>query len=131
MNGSVQIVVQITQVFKNRCLIVRLGKLVVHIEKLNAFGIAPAAQMADTVRVHGLIGNRVLRRMGLAVALILADDRLNFSFFRAGEFTLCRCVFRCGFCRLGQSLLPPFPFDIAAQGRRMRYRSDRGAPLDG
>ena len=125
MDGSVEIVIQVAQIFKDCRLRIGLGKLVVHIVKLNAFGIALAAQIADAVLVHGVIGYAVLRRMGLAVALVLADYFVNLLFFCAGQLYF----FRCGLYCLGQSPLPPFPFDAAAQGRRMRCWSDRVAPL--
>ena len=36
MNRSVQIVIQVTEIFKNRCLIVLLSKLIVDVVELDA-----------------------------------------------------------------------------------------------
>ena len=47
---------------------------------------------AHAVLIHGLIGNTGLRRMGLAVALILSDDGLNLFLFGAGELDRCFCA---------------------------------------
>ena len=71
MDGRIQIVIQIAEIFKNSRLIVRLRKQIVDVKKLNALRIAPVSEIADAVRVHDLIGYRVLRGMGLAVTFVM------------------------------------------------------------
>ena len=121
MDGRIQIVIQIAEIFKNSRLIVRLRKQIVDVKKLNALRIAPVSEIADTVRVHDLIGYRVLRGMGLAVTAIFTNDGFNLFSFGAGELGLVRHAF-CfrAVCSFRQSPLPPVPFDIDTQGRRMR-----------
>ena len=92
MNGGVQIVVEVAQVFKDGGLGVRLRQLVADVRKLNALGKGAGRHPAYAVLIHGLIGNTGLRRMGLAVALILSDDGLNFFLFGAGELDRRFCA---------------------------------------
>ena len=92
MNGGVQIVVEVAQVFKDGGLGVRLRQLVADVRKLNALGKGAGRYPAYAVLIHGLIGNTGLRRMGLAVALILSDDGLNFFLFGAGELDRRFCA---------------------------------------
>ena len=121
MNGSVQIVIQVTEIFKNCRLVVLLGKLIIDVVELNALRIAPISEIADAIRVHELIGYRVLCCVGLAVTAIFTNDGFDLFSFGAGELGLVRHAF-CfrAACSFRQSLLPPVPFDIDAQGRRMR-----------
>lgn len=60
--------------------------------KLNALGKGAGRYPAHAVLIHGLIGNTGLRRMGLAVALILSDDGLNLFLFGAGELDRRFCA---------------------------------------
>lgn len=92
MNGSVQIVVEVAQVFKDGGLGVRLRQLVADVRKLNALGKGAGRHPAYAVLIHGLIGNTGLCRMGLAVALILSDDGLNLFLFGAGELDRRFCA---------------------------------------
>ena len=59
--------------------------------------------------------------MGLAVTAIFTNDGFNLFSFGAGELGLVRHAF-CfrAVCSFRQSPLPPVPFDIDTQGRRMR-----------
>ena len=128
VDRGVHIVIQVAEVFKDGRPGFRLGKLIAHILKSNALGKDAGRYPAHAVRVHGLIGDAGLRGMGLAVALILFDYRVDFPALGAGQ--LCFFGFSWGFC-FGQSPLPPVPFDAAAQGRRRCYSSGRGAPWAG
>ena len=92
MNGGVQIVVEVAQVFKDGGLGVRLRQLVADVRKLNALGKGAGRHPAHAVLIHGLIGNTGLCRMGLAVALILSDDGLNLFLFGAGELDRRFCA---------------------------------------
>ena len=92
MNGGVQIVVEVAQVFKDGGLGVRLRQLVADVRKLNALGKGAGRYPAHAVLIHGLIGNTGLRRMGFAVALILSDDGLNLFLFGAGELDRRFCA---------------------------------------
>ena len=92
MNGGVQIVVEVAQVFKDGGLGVRLRQLVADVRKLNALGKGAGRHPAYAVLIHGLIGNTGLRRMGLAVAFILSDDGLNLFLFGAGELDRRFCA---------------------------------------
>ena len=83
---------------------------------------------AHTVRVDGLIRDGGLRRAGLAVTLVLADNSINFFFLGAGE--LFGLFGFAGYRFSGQWPLPPVPFGIAAQGRRKHCWSDRAFPWD-
>ena len=85
MDRGVHIVVEVTQVFKDGRLGVRLGELIADVLKGNALGKGVFRQAAHAVRVHGLIGDGGLRRMGLAVALVLAYHRVNFFSLGAGQ----------------------------------------------
>ena len=111
VDRGVHIVVEVTQVFKDGRLGVRLGELIADVLKGNALGKGVFRQAAHAVRVHGLIGDGGLRRMGLAVALVLADYRVNFFSLGAGQ--LCFFWFFWDFF-FGQWPLPPVPFDAAA-----------------
>ena len=127
VDGSVQIVVKVAQVFKDGGFRVRLCKLVADVHKLNALGKCVGRHPAHAVLIHGLIGDAFLRRMGPAVALILSDDGLNFFLFGAGELYRCLCL-RLVSLRFGQWHLPPFPFDAAGSGQNKRCWSGRDAP---
>ncbi len=128
MNGGVHIVIQVAQFFKDSRLRVRLGKLIADVRKLNALGKDAGRYPAHAVRVHDLVGDALLRRVGPAVALIFTDYRVNFFSLGAGQ--LCFFGFSWDFL-FGQWPLPPVPSGIAAQGRCRCCRSDRDAPLAG
>ena len=128
VNRGVHIVIQVAQVFKNSRPGFRLGKLIAHILKGDTLGKDAGRYPAHAVRVHGFIGDAGLRGAGLAVALILFDYRVNFPALGAGQ--LCFFGFSWNFF-VGQSPLPPVPFDAAAQGRRRCCSSGRGAPWAG
>ena len=123
MDGGVHIVIEVAQVFKGGRAVVRLGKLVIGIGKLNALGERTLVQPANAVLIHDLVGDALLGGMGLAVALIPADDGLYLPLFGAGQLYRPVCVLLSG-----QPLSPPFPFDAAAPTRRKGYWSDRAAP---
>ena len=123
MDGGVHIVIEVAQVFKGGRAVVRLGKLVIGIGKFNALGVGTQVQPANAVLIHDLVGDALLGGMGLAVALIPADDGLNFPLFGAGQLYRPAAVLLSG-----QPLSPPFPFDAAAPTRRKGYWSDRAAP---
>ena len=129
MDGSIHIVVEVAQVFKDGGAGLRLSQLITDVLKGNALGECAAVNAAHTVRVDGLIRDGSLRRAGLAVTLVLAENSINFFFLGAGElfglFGLAGCRFS------GQWPLPPVPFGIAAQGRRKHCWSDRAFPWDG
>ena len=97
MDGSIHIVVQVAQVFKDGGPRFRLGQLIADVLKGNALGERAAVNAADTVRVDGFIRDGGLRRAGLAVTLVLADNGINFFFLGAGElfelFGLAGCRF--------------------------------------
>lgn len=119
MDGRIQIVIQIAEVFKNSRLVVRLCELIVDVKKLDALRIAPVSEIANAVRVHDLIGYRVLRGVRFTVATIFADDGFNLLSFGAGQLWLfCRNFCFRAACSFRQSPLPPVPFCIGAQGRR-------------
>ena len=128
MDGSIHIVVEVAQVFKDGGPCFRLGQLIADVLKGNALGECASVNAAHTVRVDGLIRDGGLCRAGLAVTLVLADNGINFFFLGAGElfglFGLAGCRFS------GQWPLPPVPFGIAAQGRRKHCWSDRAFPWD-
>ncbi len=51
------------------------------------------APFADTVRVHGKVGNGLLCGVGFAVPLCLPDNRRYLFLFRAGQLTPVSCGF--------------------------------------
>ena len=129
MDGSIHIVVQVAQVFKDGGSCFRLGQLIADVLKGNALGECASVNAAHTVRVDGLIRDGGLCRAGLAVTLVLAENGINFFFLGAGELF---GLFGFAGCRFsGQWPLPPVPFCIAAQGRRKHCWSDRAFPWDG
>ena len=130
VDGSVQIVVEVAQVFKDSGFRVGLRELIADVQKFNALGKRVGRHPAHAVLIHGLIGDAVLRRMRLAVALIPADDGLNFFLFGAGELYR-RLWLRLLLLLFGQWHLPPFPFGAAAQGQSKRCWSGRASPLAG
>ena len=85
VNRGIQVVVKVAQVFKDGCLGIGLCKLIADVRKLDTLGERAGRQAANPVLIHGLIGNTLLGGVGLAVALILADDGLNFFLFCAGQ----------------------------------------------
>lgn len=123
MDGGVHIVIEVAQIFKGGRAVVRLGKLVIGIGELNALGERTRVQPANAVLIHDLVGDALLGSMGLAVALIPADDGLYLPLFGAGQLYRPAAVLLSG-----QPLSPPFPFDAAAPTRRKDYWSDRAAP---
>ena len=129
MDGSIHIVVQVAQVFKDGGPGLRLGQLIADVLKGNALGERASVNAAHTVRVDGLIRDGGLCRAGLAVTLVLADNGINFFFLGAGE--LFGLFGFAGYRFSGQWPLPPVPFGIAAQGRRKHCWSDRAFPWDG
>ena len=129
MDGSIHIVVQVAQVFKDGGSCFRLGQLITDVLKGNALGECASVNAAHTVRVDGLIRDGGLCRAGLAVTLVLADNGINFFFLGAGE--LFGLFGFAGYRFSGQWPLPPVPFGIAAQGRRKHCWSDRAFPWDG
>ena len=127
-DGSIHIVVEVAQVFKDGSSGLWLGQLIADVLKGNALGERAAVNAAHTVRVDGLIRDGGLCRAGLAVTLVLAENSINFFFLGAGELF---GLFGFAGCRFsGQWLLPPVPFGIAAQGRRKHCWSDRAFPWD-
>ena len=130
VDGSVQIVVKVAQVFKDSGFRVGLRELIADVQKFNALGKRVGRHPAHAVLIHGLIGDAFLRRMGPAVALIFADDGLNFFLFGAGELYR-RLWLRLLLLLFGQWHLPPFPFGAAAQGQSKRCWSGRASPLAG
>ncbi len=120
VDRGVHIVIEVAEVFKGGCAVVGLGKLVIGVGECNALGKRLSVQPANAVLIHGLIGDALLGGVGLAVALIFADDRLYLPLFGAGQ--LYR---RFAALLSGQSLSPPFPFDAAAPMRRKGCWSDR------
>ena len=129
MDGRIHIVVEVAQVFKDGGPCFRLGQLITDVLKGNALGERAAANAAHTVRVDGLIRDGGLRRAGLAVAFVLAENGINFFFLGAGE--LFGLFGFAGYRFSGQWPLPPVPFGIAAQGRHKHCWSDRAFPWDG
>ena len=129
MDGSIHIVVEVAQVFKDGGSCFRLGQLITDVLKGNALGECASVNAAHTVRVDGLIRDGGLCRAGLAVTLVLADNGINFFFLGAGE--LFGLFGFAGYRFSGQWPLPPVPFGIAAQGRRKHCWSDRAFPWDG
>ena len=129
MDGGIHIVVEVAQVFKDGSSCFRLGQLITDVLKGNALGECASFNAAHTVRVDGLIRDGSLCRAGLAVALVLADNGINFFFLGAGEFF--GLFGFAGYRFSGQWPLPPVPFGIAAQGRRKHCWSDRAFPWDG
>ena len=120
MDRGVHIVIEVAQIFKGGRAVVRLGKLVIGIGELNALGVGTQVQPANAVLIHDLVGDALLGGMGLAVALIPADDGLYLPLFGAGQLYRPAAVLLSG-----QPLSPPFPFDAAAPTRRKGYWSDR------
>ena len=129
MDGSIHIVVEVAQVFKDGGSCFRLGQLIADVLKGNALGERASVNAAHTVRVDGLIRDGGLCRAGLAVTLVLAENGINFFFLGAGE--LFGLFGFAGYRFSGQWPLPPVPFGIAAQGRRKHCWSDRAFPWDG
>ena len=129
MDGSIHIVVQVAQVFKDGGPGLWLGQLITDVLKGNALGECASVNAAHTVRVDGLIRDGGLCRAGLAVTLVLAENGINFFFLGAGE--LFGLFGFAGYRFSGQWPLPPVPFGIAAQGRRKHCWSDRAFPWDG
>ena len=128
MDGSIHIVVEVAQVFKDGGPGLRLGQLIANVLKGNALGERASVNAAHTVRVDGLIRDGGLCRAGLAVTLVLAENGINFFFLGAGE--LFGLFGFAGYRFSGQWPLPPVPFGIAAQGRRKHCWSDRAFPWD-
>ena len=129
MDGSIHIVVQLAQMFKDGGAGLRLSQLITDVLKGNALGECASVNAAHTVRVDGLIRDGGLCRAGLAVTLVLADNGINFFFLGAGE--LFGLFGFAGYRFSGQWPLPPVPFGIAAQGRRKHCWPDRAFPWDG
>ena len=129
MDGSIHVVVEVAQVFKDGGSCFRLGQLITDVLKGNALGECASVNAAHTVRVDGLIRDGGLCRAGLAVTLVLADNGINFFFLGAGE--LFGLFGFAGYRFSGQWPLPPVSFGIAAQGRRKHCWSDRAFPWDG
>ena len=129
MDGGIHIVVEVAQVLKDGGPGLRLGQLIADVLKGNALGERAAVNAAHTVRVDGLIRDGGLRRAGLAVTLVLAENGINFFFLGAGE--LFGLFGFAGYRFSGQWPLPPVPFGIAAQGRRKHCWSDRAFSWDG
>ena len=97
MDGSIHIVVQVAQVFKDGGPGLRLGQLIADVLKGNALGERASVNAAHTVRVDGLIRDGGLCRAGLAVTLVLAENGINFFFLGAGEFFGLFCFAGCRF----------------------------------
>ena len=98
MDGSIYIVVQVAQVFKDGSPGFRLGQLIADVLKGNALGERAPVNAAHAVRVDGFIRDGGLCRAGLAVTLVLADNGINFFFLGAGE--LLRLFGFAPFCGL-------------------------------
>ena len=131
-NGSVEVVEKIAPVFKNGGLVVCLCKLIVNIFKGNGFTVFLFRYLAYPVRVHGKVGDCLLRGVGFPVAPCLPDNLGNLLFLGAGELagrvSPGVSFSRCLFCRfLLQSLIPPFPIFSAVLRRRINSVSDRVA----
>lgn len=69
--GAVKGIVKIAEGFKGCRLIVRLCKLIVNVEKLNALGVEFPGKPANAVRVHHFIGNCLLGGVLLTVSFCL------------------------------------------------------------
>ena len=118
--------IQIAQVFKGGCLIIRLDELVIYIVKCKTFGIGFARQLTDTVRVHHLKRDSVLGGVGFSIPLSLPDSLIHGLFFSGGELYFSHRIF----C-FGQSVSPPFPDHAALPGTRRSCWFDRGGSSGG
>ena len=86
-------VIHIAESFKNRRLVVRLRKLIIHILKFQATAPCGVIQPAQAVRVHLTEGNGVLRRVRFPITSGGFQDTPDLTLFRGGQ------LYR-GFCRL-------------------------------
>ncbi len=88
MDRTVEVIEKLTILVKNRALVVLLGQLVVDILILDDLGVVAFSDLTNPVRIHQLIGNRLLRCSGRAgFCLRLPFARIAFLFF-----------FLCGSC---------------------------------
>ena len=101
MDGSIHIVVQVAQVFKDGGAGLRLSQLITDVLEGNALGECASVNAAYTVRVDGLIRDGGLRRAGFTIPLVLADNGINFFFLGAGE--LFGLFGFAGFLKVGSS----------------------------
>ena len=62
-DGRIKVIEKITVILENLRLIVRLGKLVVNIEKLNGLGVQLIIDAADPVLIDLPVGDRLLGRL--------------------------------------------------------------------
>ena len=116
-NGAVEVVEEVTPVFKDGGLILVLGKLIVDVVVADGLGVEPVIHLADTVLAHLHIRNGLLGGLGdflcLLVLFLLHDDLL---LFRSGKsVTVHTTVFHgflrrfCLFGAVCQSAIPPVP----------------------
>ena len=137
MNAGVEIVQKITPGFKDGSLILRLSQLVVDIVVADRFGETPIFGMADTVTVHCLIGNRILRGVRSAVLFPCGPMWRAFVALVAlwGEKGICcrlltgRLGFFTSFSFEAQRYLPPSSYFLSGvPADDINCRSDMYAP---
>ena len=89
-NRAVKVVDELAPAPKDRVLVLVFGELIIDVLKLNRLVVAVRVHPADAVRVHPLIGDRLLRADAVSVsAPRAADDRLNLPLFASCELSVC------------------------------------------
>ena len=89
-NRAVKVVDELAPAPKDRVLVLVFGELIIDVLKLNRLVVAVHVHPADAVRVHPLIGDRLLRADAVSVpAPRAADDRLNLPLFASCELSVC------------------------------------------
>lgn len=89
-NRAVKVVDELAPAPKDRVFVLVFGELVIDVLKLNRLVVAVHVHPADAVRVHPLIGDRLLRADAVSVpAPRAADDRLNLPLFASCELSVC------------------------------------------
>ena len=66
MDGRIKVIEEIAVAFKDLRFVLRLGKLIIDVEKLHRLGVIPVCDPANTVPVHLPVGNALLHRLGRA-----------------------------------------------------------------
>ena len=109
-------------------LVVGLGKLIIHILKLDAPGPGGIIQLAQSVRVHLPEWQGILRRAGFAVPSGLFHDPADFPLFSSSQLTLWLFWYFRLFLPFEQPRVPPFLQRFAVQWRHRNCWSDMAAP---
>ena len=116
-NRAVKVVDELAPAPKDRVLVLVFGELIIDVLKLDRLVVAVHVHPADAVRVHPLIGDRLLRADAVSVtAPRAADDLLNLLLFASCELSV--------FC-LEQWLSPRFQAALVFPAAHRYFGSDR------